>query len=128
VVSGQTDYEFTGFTGISPFVDAGQLREIATTGTKRNSASPRLPTIGETINGFSAYAWFAMWTRAEVPAPIRAQIATDVAAAMQETDIVDRLKGLGMEAIGSTPDELRAFHLKEQAKWATLPLSIREQQ
>ncbi|MFZ0528887.1 MAG: hypothetical protein WAM40_25060 [Xanthobacteraceae bacterium] len=36
--------------------------------------------------------------------------------------------GLKRAAVGGTPDELRAFHIKEQAKWATLPRSIREQQ
>lgn len=128
VMSGEIDYEFTGFTGISPFVDAGQLRELATTGTARDSASPKLPTVGETLSGFYAYGWFGMWTRAEVPASIRAQIAKDVAAIMKEPDVVARLKVIGMDAVGSTPDELRAHLDKEQAKWATLPISVRDQQ
>lgn len=127
VIAGETDYEFTGFTGISPFIKEGQLRELATTGTARNEASPQLPTVGESLPGFSAYAWFAMWTRTEVPSAIRARIAADVAAAMKDNDVVMRLKGLGMTPIGSTPDELRSFHATEQAKWATLPESIRDQ-
>lgn len=128
VITGEIDYEFTGFTGISQFIDAGQLREIATTGTARDSTTPNLPTVGETLSGFSAYGWFGMWTRAEVPAPVRAQIAADVAAAMKELDVVTRLKTLGMDAVGSTPDELRTHLDKEQAKWATLPASVRDQQ
>jgi tripartite-type tricarboxylate transporter receptor subunit TctC len=127
VIAGRTDYEFTGFTGISSFIEAGQLRELATTGTARNAASPLLPTVGEALSGFSAYAWFAMWTRAEVPSKIRSQIAADVASVMTESDVIDRLKGLGMQPIGGTPDGLRAFRAQEEAKWATLPLSIREQ-
>lgn len=128
VISGETDYEFTGFTGISPFVDAGQLREIATTGTERDSASPKLPTVGETLRGFYAYGWFGMWTRAGVPAPIRAQVAADVAAVMRQPDVVARMKAIGMDAVGSTPDELRTYLDKDQAKWATLPASVRDQQ
>ena len=68
-----------------------------------------------------------MWTRTEAPPDIRARIAADVAAAMKDNDVVMRLKGLGMTPIGSTPDDLRSFHATEQAKWATLPASIRDQ-
>lgn len=109
VATGETDYQLTGFTGTAPFIESGQLREIATTGTQRNAASPALPTVGETLTGFSAYAWFAMWTRSEVPAPIQAKISADVGALMKDPAIVERLKSLGMEAVGGTADELRLF-------------------
>ena len=101
VATGETDYQFTGFTGTSSFIESGQLREIATTGIARNDASPGLPTVGETLSGFSAYSWFAMWVRSAVPDAIRAQISDDVGAIMKEGSIVNRLTSLGMEAVGS---------------------------
>jgi tripartite-type tricarboxylate transporter receptor subunit TctC len=128
LMAGQTDYLFTGFTGISTFVESGQLREIATTGTARNALTPHLPTVGETLEGFSAYSWFAMWTRTEVPASIRSQLAAEITALMKEPDVVERVQGVGMTAVGSSPEELRAFHANEQAKWAGLPPHLLGQQ
>jgi tripartite-type tricarboxylate transporter receptor subunit TctC len=127
VASGETDYQFTGFTGTSSFIESGQLREIATTGARRNDASPALPTVGETLTGFSAYSWFAMWARSEVPAPIRAKISADVGALMKDPAIVERLRSLGMEAVGGTADELRLFVTQELEKWSVLPPNVREQ-
>jgi tripartite-type tricarboxylate transporter receptor subunit TctC len=128
LLAGHTDYMFTGFTGTAAFVESGQVREIATTGTRRNDATPQLPTVGETLPGFSAYAWFAMWARSEVPEEIRAQVASDVAAVMKGSEIVKRLNGIGMESVGSSPDELSQFYIREQEKWAELPLSVRRPQ
>lgn len=89
--------------------------------------SPALPTVGETLTGFSAYAWFAMWTRSEVSRPIQMKISADVGALMQDPAIVERLKSLGMEAVGGTADELRLFVTQELEKWSVLPPNVREQ-
>ena len=124
LMAGHTDYAFTGFTGTGGLIEGGQLREIATTGIRRNEATPQLPTIGETLPGFSAYSWFAMWTRSEVPEAIRAKVANDVKTVMKSAAILNRLNSVGMEAVGSSPEELSRFHNREREKWADLPASV----
>lgn len=124
VISGQADFAFAGFSGLSGYLQGGQLREIASTGRQRNPASPLLPTVGETLPGFAAFSWFAMWTRAEVPAAIREQIWREVSAAMKLPSTVQKVSGNGMTAIGSTPEELRMHLDTEQRKWASLPEAV----
>ncbi len=124
LVAGSSDYGFAGFSGTGAFIQSGQLREIATTGAQRNPATPHLPTVGETIPGFAAFSWFAMWTRAEVPTAVRTQIWRDVSAFMKLPATVQRVGANGMTAVGSTPEELRAHLNTEQKKWAGLPAAV----
>lgn len=124
LVAGSSDYGFAGFSGTGAFIQSGQLREIASTAAQRNPATPHLPTVGETIPGFAAFSWFAMWTRAEVPTAVRALIWRDVSAFMKLPAIVQRVGANGMTAVGSTPEELRAHLNTEQKKWAGLPAAV----
>jgi len=124
LMAGHTDYAFTGFTGTAALIEGGQLREIGTTGIRRNDATPQLATVGETLAGFSAYSWFGMWARREVPEAIRTKVSNDVNAVMKSAAIANRLSSIGMEPVGSNPEELSVFHRQEREKWADLPAGI----
>jgi tripartite-type tricarboxylate transporter receptor subunit TctC len=65
-----------------------------------------------------------MWTRSEVPEAIRAKVSQDVAAVMKSAVIGTRLSSIGMEPVGSNPEELGHFHNREREKWADLPANI----
>lgn len=126
VLGGQSDYAFSGFPGVDGNVKAGKLRALATTGTKRSASSPELPTVGETLKGFSAASWWAMFVRPEVPAPVQQRISTDVAGTIAEPEVNRRMREAGLDPIGSTPAELRTFLGNEIEKWAKLPAGLVE--
>ena len=124
VLAGHTEYAFSGFSGVDEHIKAGTLRPVATTGKQRNRASPELPTVGETVPGFSAGSWWAMWMRAEVPQGIRDQVTTDVRAIIAEPDVQAKLRATGLDPVGSTPTELRTFLAEEIAKISSLPPTV----
>jgi tripartite-type tricarboxylate transporter receptor subunit TctC len=128
VMSGSSLFAFSGFPGVDPQIAAGKLRPLATTGPQRNGTTPNLPTVGESVKGFTAASWWAMFVRAEVPADVRAKIAGDVTAVMADPDIKRRFVGAGLEPMGSTPPVLTAFLTSEIQKWQKLPDGIIEKQ
>src|SRR5262249_51357924 len=124
VMAHHTDFAFSGFAGVDEQIKAGKLRVLATTGSKRNAAAPDLPTIGETLPGFAATSWWAMWVRSEVPAEIRDQIARDVRAIIADVEVQQRLRATGLDPEGTGAEELRVFMNQEVAKLRKLPPSI----
>lgn len=107
----------------APQVRAGALRGIATTGPRRSSALPDLPTVAETVPGFAATTWNAVLAPAGTPAPVVASAAAAFAAVMAEPAVAARLAELGVEvpeAGERTPAAAGAFVASETAKWEAL--------
>lgn len=124
VLAHHTDFAVSGFSGVDEHIKAGTLRPLATTAKARNRASPDLPTIGETLPGYSGGSWWAMWMRAEVPQPIRDQVTAEVRAIIAEPEVIQKLRGTGLDPVGSTPSDLRTFLADEIAKLSNLPPAI----
>jgi len=128
VVSGRSAWTFSGFPGVDAQIKAGQLRALATTGAKRNAASPELPTVGETLKGFSAGSWWGMLLRVETPKEIQEKLNADVVALIKDPDVDQKMRNAGLDPVGSTAAEFTAFINEEVEKWLKLPEGVIEKQ
>ena len=70
------------------------------------------------MKDFEASSWFAMWAPAETPTDIVRRLSSEVAIALKQPDVAQRLIDLGAVPVGSSPQELAAFQNAEQDKWA----------
>jgi tripartite-type tricarboxylate transporter receptor subunit TctC len=93
------------------------LRPLATTGPKRIAALPDVPLAKETLPGFEVVSWYGMVVRAGTPAAIVSRLHQEVAHALRQGEVAERAAALGLDLLGSTPDELGAFQREEIAKW-----------
>lgn len=119
LLAGQVDIMFTTSVATIPFVRAGKLRALAMSSAKRSPAMPELPTLAEAaLPGFESEAWYAILGPAGVPAAITAKLSGEVAKAVQFPDVRDRLGGLGVDLIGSTPQEALQRVQLEITRWA----------
>ena len=96
---------------------AGKVRIIAVSGAQRSSVVPDVPTLREQGLAMDASAWFAMYGPAGLPAATVARLNRAVMAAMKDGALLTRLQQLGMEPIGSTPEQLAAVQRADFAKW-----------
>jgi tripartite-type tricarboxylate transporter receptor subunit TctC len=104
-------------------VRGGALRGIATTGARRSSALPDLPTVAETVPGFEATTWNAVLAPAGVPEPAIAAMSDAIWSALGDAATAARLAELGVEvptAADRTPAAARRFVAAETAKWEKL--------
>jgi tripartite-type tricarboxylate transporter receptor subunit TctC len=104
-------------------VRGGNLRGIATTGPRRSSALPDLPTVAETIPGFAATTWNAVLAPSGTPEATLAAISTAISAALGDAALQARLVELGVEVPPASERSIegaRQFITSETEKWAKL--------
>jgi tripartite-type tricarboxylate transporter receptor subunit TctC len=96
---------------------AGKVRIIAVAGATRSSLLPDVPTLREQGVAMDATAWFAMYGPGALPREQAARISQAVATAMKDPALRQRLDAIGLEPIGSTPEQLAAVQKADLAKW-----------
>jgi tripartite-type tricarboxylate transporter receptor subunit TctC len=97
---------------------AGKVRVIAVAGAQRAPQLPEVPTLREQGVAMDASAWFAMYGNAAMPAAQAQRLSAAVQAALKEPAFAQRMSALGLEPIGSTPEQLAAVQKADLAKWA----------
>lgn len=104
-------------TGTQPHVLAERIRALATGHSKRLRSMPDLPTVAETVPGFSNDGWYGILAPAGTPAPIIGKLNAEMKRALANAEFSKHIESLGMEPAGSTPQELREWVRSELARW-----------
>ena len=118
LLGGQVNYMFDSITSAKPHIDAGKLRAIGLTTTKRSRALPNVPTIAESgLPGYEVTPWFAVFVPAGTPKPIISKLNGALVDALKSAEIKTKFDAIGAEPIGSTPDELASYLHKEIERW-----------
>ena len=101
---------FAQLHSVVPFIQANKLRPLGVASAKRVAQLPDVPTIAEAANlpGFEAVSWYALVGPAGMPRAVVTKIQADVAKVLQATDIREKLAGIGVDVVGSTPEQLAA--------------------
>ena len=119
LLGGRVTMMFDNMPSSLPLVKEGKLRALGVTSQKRSPAAPEIPTIAEQgLPGFEAVSWFALFAPAGTPRPVVDRLQAEVKKILAAPDIAKKLGELGLEPVGSTPDELAAWQRAEIAKWA----------
>lgn len=118
LIGGEIDFMFSNVASAIPYVKAGKLRAIASTGEKRSSVAPDVPTISESaVPGFVVTGFFIMLAPAGTPREIIARLNAEAVKALQSPALKERLAALGLEPVGSSSEAATAFIQAEIAKW-----------
>jgi tripartite-type tricarboxylate transporter receptor subunit TctC len=122
VASGQVPFMFDQMTAALPLAKAGRLKLIAVTTGKRIALAPELPTMVESgVAGFEMSSWQAVYAPKGTPKAIVQRLNTEIVKALKSPDVHAKLVDqLGMNIVGSTPEELAAHMAREIPRWAEL--------
>jgi tripartite-type tricarboxylate transporter receptor subunit TctC len=118
LASGQVHYVCDAYATALPFIQSGRIGLLATTEPTKLVALAGVPPIKDTLPNFSVGNWFGMVVRAGTPAPFVTRLNQEVAYALQQPDVHERAVTLGLELVGSSPQEFGAFQKKEITRWA----------
>jgi tripartite-type tricarboxylate transporter receptor subunit TctC len=119
LLGGRVTMMFDNMPSSLPLVKEGKLRALGVTSLKRSPAAPEIPTIAEQgLPGFEAVSWFALFAPGGTPRPVVERLQAEVKKILVAPDVAKRLAEIGLEPVGSSPDELAAFQRSEIAKWA----------
>jgi tripartite-type tricarboxylate transporter receptor subunit TctC len=100
-----------------PMVQDGRLRALAVSGAHRAPAAPELPTMAETLPGFTAVAWFGVLAPAGTPAAVIARLSAEFDRIIHEPDTEKQLAAIGGEPVGGSPASFAAFIHQEILRW-----------
>ena len=106
-----------GYSGIVGAVKAGQVKLIAVASAERLPEFPDLPTVAETIPGFSATGWQVLVAPLRTPVPIISKVSADLSKVVSDPDFKKRLANIGSYSRAMTPEQVLAFVQKEQDTW-----------
>jgi tripartite-type tricarboxylate transporter receptor subunit TctC len=95
------------------------LRAIGVTSSKRIDIASDIPTFVESgVAGFDVIVWNAILAPAGTPRSVIERVNADAARALKQSDVRERLSGLGLVPGGGTVSEFNAFFRNEVARWA----------
>ena len=104
-----------------PHVEAGKLVPLATTGLKRPSYLPNIPTVAESgYPGFEALNWYAFVAPGKTPAPILDRWNTEIVKVLNDAEVKKALEAHGLTPQPTTRAELTDFMKKEDVKWSAI--------
>ena len=118
LIGGQIQVMFDNMPSALPMAREGKIRALAQTTAKRSPAAPDVPTVAETVPGFEATTWFAVFAPAGTPRDVVARLNSEMQRVFKLPDVQDKLRTLGLEPWLSTPEELARFQAGEIVKWA----------
>jgi tripartite-type tricarboxylate transporter receptor subunit TctC len=125
VMGGQVDSLFISLQGAGGNIAAGTLRPLAVAAPGRLSAAPAIPTFAE--SGYPdtvVNQWYGLMAPKGTPAAIVDRLNREVRSALQAPDISEKLKSVGTEPAGNTPEEFAAFLGTEIKRWADVAKAV----
>jgi tripartite-type tricarboxylate transporter receptor subunit TctC len=121
LVAGQVNFMLDTYSTSAPLVEAGKIRLIGVTSSKRVAYAPDVPTVAESgVPGYVTGAFFAIWLPANTPAPIVERLNREFNSALKQDVIKERLLKLGLQPAGGTAQELGRVVVDEVRTWADL--------
>ena len=119
LIGGETNMMFDTAASILPHVQGGKLRALAIARAERLREYPDLQTFKEAgVAGYEVNAWYSMHAPAGTPRPVIMKWNRELARILKLPDIRERLKQLGSEGIGNSPEAFAKFVAAESAKYA----------
>lgn len=106
---------------VLPHVQAGKLKALAVTGSRRTAALPNVPTVAESgVPGYEFASWFGFVVPKGTPAPIITQINAAAVAALKNAQVAQRLVSGMTQPVGSTPQAFAQLIAQENGRWGKL--------
>jgi tripartite-type tricarboxylate transporter receptor subunit TctC len=121
-LAGETQLTWVGVFTARPHVQAGKLKALGYSGTKRTTGMPDVPTLAELgYPDVEMSVWYGFLAPAGTPRPIVDRIHADVLKVMADPEVRERdLLGRGYEPSGLGPEEFAAYMRRESAQRAVM--------
>ena len=118
LLGGQVPTAVDAIADLTELHRAGKVQILASSGAKRSTAVPDVPTFAELgVKGVEAEGWFGFFAPAKTPKPIIDQLNKSLNQALTAPDVAERLTRLGLDPAPTTPEEFGRIVAADYAKW-----------
>jgi tripartite-type tricarboxylate transporter receptor subunit TctC len=120
LIGGRVQVMFDSIASALPHVRAGKLRAIAVASNTRSSLLPNVPTVAESLPGYSAHSWLGIFVPARTPQSAVERLQRDLVAAIDDPKAQARLVEAGFEPKSSTQVDFAKLIREELEKWRSV--------
>ena len=121
LLGNQVDSSFMNINTAMPQIQAGKLRALVITSTRRSPLLPQVPTLEESgVREANVQSWQAIAGPRGLPADVKGRLHAAVVAGLADPAVRQRLLDLGFEIVANTPEQFAAFQAAEFARWQQL--------
>jgi tripartite-type tricarboxylate transporter receptor subunit TctC len=125
IIAGNISGMMLNLLNAKPQAEAGKMRILGVSSSKRSGAMPEVPTIAEAgVPGYEALQWFGLLARSGTPPAILERLQKLIAEGMRTPEMQKRLKTEGADAVVNTPDEFQKLIAVEIDRWTKLAKAI----
>ena len=123
LIAGQVNVMFDNLPSSANQIRGGRLRALGMTSAQREPSFPDVPTVGETVPGYEATAWFGIGMPKGTPREIIEKVNAEVNRALADPKMREQLAELGGGPIPGTPEDFGKMIRDETAKWEKVVIS-----
>ena len=121
LMAGHAEVSFQNLNAVIGHIKAGKLKALATTGEKRSTLLPDVPTLVESgYKDMGVYSWQAIAAPKGLPDDVKAKVLDSMMSALKDPEVAKKLTDLGFEIVASSPKEFALFLQMELARWKTV--------
>jgi tripartite-type tricarboxylate transporter receptor subunit TctC len=121
LIANEVQLMFPSAGGAMPHVKSGRLRGLAVTSSEPSALAPGLPTVAASgLQGYESTTIYAMFVRAKTAPAIVKRLNQETVAFLKTPEAKEKMIGGGVEAIGSSPEQLAVTVKGEVARWGKL--------
>jgi tripartite-type tricarboxylate transporter receptor subunit TctC len=118
LMSNKVQFAFSSIAGALPFTSDNRVRPIATTGTKRSSVYPDLPTVQEAgLAGFEVDLWLGIFAPTGTPPDVIEKLNGAIQTVLKDPETIKALARVGVEPRGTSAKDGELFLKAEFGKW-----------
>jgi tripartite-type tricarboxylate transporter receptor subunit TctC len=126
VAAGTVPVLISSMAASNAMVQAGKVRRLAISSSKRFPPLPDLPAINETVPGVTMDGWFVLVAPTGTPAEAVQRMNREIGEFLKGDQITARLTGFGLATSGAgTPQSTGEFIAREQEKWRALAVELK---
>ena len=118
LIAGAVDVLFDNMPSSINHIRAGSIRAVAVTTAERSPALPNIPTVGDTVKGYEASAWFGIGMPKGSPKEAVDRVNAAVQEMFKDPKMREKLADLGGVPLPGTPDDFGRVVKSEVEKWS----------
>jgi tripartite-type tricarboxylate transporter receptor subunit TctC len=117
-VAGEVQLVFSDIVPTIPQIRDNRLKALGQTGLRRAQIAPDIPTLNQSgLPGFDITAWIGAVAPKGTPGEIVKKLNGEIGRALKDPEFAAKISTVGIDPIGSTPEEFQVFLAKEIPRW-----------
>lgn len=129
VVSDESQLLLTLYSNISALIDAGKLKPIGVTGSRRDAQLPNVPTLAESgLDGYQVEFWVGILAPAKTPTATVQALSREIVRIANMPEVKERFVAAGYEVVASTPEQFAERVRRDTEKYRKIILETGMQQ